>query len=1377
MFSSEEDHEAKFLFETKMQRYREATARERTSDFPYIPDNAKVQELDHFCDLHQALIQPLESHILQVLSAPGFGKTSFLQHWVQQREVLIKLGQSDGTFMFFHFVHSSQDENLSDMLGSLEYELKAHFHLRDMVLRKTPNQRRWDLPRFLDAASRKSRGVLLIVIDGLSRLKMENGEEADPMLWLPRDLPKNVRVIVSLTEFLVPHLEASPSTLAKWKPVPTRSFIELERRSCPCIHLGHMPQKSMHSILGSYARFHAACFHLSQEQIRTIMNNEGSSHPLYLHILLNSLRTIASLACLPDIAVNHVLSKVQNIHHVEGLLSLVLELCEKDVEMNVDGTDKGLLPRVLSLLYVSHKGLSEDELFEALNDIHGMNAGVKHRESIRIILNDLCMVIEVQNVIHMENEAVRRVVWRKYISTNDARKEHHHILAHFFYRKNVCIRRIEELPWHYERLEEYSHLRDIMTDVDTFQLWWDSIPHRPELLRIWGFLCLPPTSFDLTMEYNAMFEKQCISRGMDDTSRTKLFMNLSLFFFQFSRDGYEEAADCPPLQHSDLGWSELQHNGISVMDNKHEGDHIQDTRPAKSPRKKRKKAIISTAGSMGLSGANGNEDDETSRHPCYNYYRWIWIQFPWLLIGLYKRWAILFKTKKKELSDKTSGKTPGIGTSKQSVRKDPIVLRLENLAIEKLHKAEEAKKQQEEDDDKAMRQEAALFSSIPKEMSAIDKIPPRKTKLSSKPNNGSPYRIVSPGKKTRRSTTDPAVLPKSRIPHYKNRVENDHGVPSSKKKKQNKWVIKFTSPSETPAQHESSSDEGEALNDGIYNKMKPGHKQHVNGGNILDLDKRDKWESKVVGMTGGTVSMRNSLNTILLVRRRKQKELQHLMNELLVLDGLEEGEQMSAGRAYNLLNKMDEIKGVTSEAEVQIEHYKYTIDVCQRFPANNADWLEQIDLLKERLKSEEAELLRNIRKSNDEIRQLNVLIPQAKAEHERERHLQEAFIARLKKQHEIEEKDRERAMYFEMRQKNLLAADIVRKRQAGQGSAKKKVVVKGAVTKIRKSRFKNRVAVWEERVRRLRQASGGMDIADILSMLSNFSQDDVHSNLNTQMELQTQRIARLEDARERLLVRLKSEMRNKTEVTAGVVLANKDEELTRVRTKVDAAESRYMHFQQMLTKIRAGLDHLVTILKLDISIAGNPLDVLQKIRESLVEKINFLEPMVPDLVKLVTEDEANRVRSSALAVDHNMIGKDLNELQLNLWTSKNSSMAKLNDQRWVSKKIHVDLKRIEAVKADRPFTPDMMAEKAKIPIISLQRRQFTMDQDKLASMLNDMKQMHVKDTVISRKQMKLVAEESAHKATAKRMALAKRKEKEDQEKWIEYTGGPHPSFG
>ena len=141
--------------------------------------------------------------------------------------------------------------------------------------------------------------------------------------------------------------------------------------------------------------------------------------------------------------------------------------------MNVDGTDKGLLPRVLSLLYVSHKGMSEDELFEALNDIHGMNAGVKHRESIRIILNDLCMVIEVQNVIHMENEAVRRVVWRKYISTNAVRREHHRILADFFHRKNVCIRRIEELPWHYERLEEYSSLRDVVTDVDTFQLWWD----------------------------------------------------------------------------------------------------------------------------------------------------------------------------------------------------------------------------------------------------------------------------------------------------------------------------------------------------------------------------------------------------------------------------------------------------------------------------------------------------------------------------------------------------------------------------------------------------------------------------------------------------------------------------------------------------------------------------------------------------------------------------------------------------------------------------------------------------------------------------------------------------------------------------------------
>ena len=53
----------------------------------------------------------------------------------------------------------------------------------------------WDLPRFLELASKK--GKILILIDGLHRLRFE---EADIGLkWLPLSFPSNCRVIISTT--------------------------------------------------------------------------------------------------------------------------------------------------------------------------------------------------------------------------------------------------------------------------------------------------------------------------------------------------------------------------------------------------------------------------------------------------------------------------------------------------------------------------------------------------------------------------------------------------------------------------------------------------------------------------------------------------------------------------------------------------------------------------------------------------------------------------------------------------------------------------------------------------------------------------------------------------------------------------------------------------------------------------------------------------------------------------------------------------------------------------------------------------------------------------------------------------------------------------
>ena len=74
----DEDHEAKVLYEAKMERYKTSLNIKRADDFPYIPNSNYISELDYFCDLQAAKVIPLKSNIMQVLSKPGFGKSALL---------------------------------------------------------------------------------------------------------------------------------------------------------------------------------------------------------------------------------------------------------------------------------------------------------------------------------------------------------------------------------------------------------------------------------------------------------------------------------------------------------------------------------------------------------------------------------------------------------------------------------------------------------------------------------------------------------------------------------------------------------------------------------------------------------------------------------------------------------------------------------------------------------------------------------------------------------------------------------------------------------------------------------------------------------------------------------------------------------------------------------------------------------------------------------------------------------------------------------------------------------------------------------------------------------------------------------------------------
>jgi hypothetical protein len=110
-------------------------------------------------------------------------------------------------FVFWHAVGCTRHSlDVRKMMRRLLHDLKNRFELIRQVS-QDPAHLSWDLPRFLELASKK--GKVLLVIDGLHRFESIEGETN--LSWLPLEFPPNVRVIISATYPSNSDLSSRPS--------------------------------------------------------------------------------------------------------------------------------------------------------------------------------------------------------------------------------------------------------------------------------------------------------------------------------------------------------------------------------------------------------------------------------------------------------------------------------------------------------------------------------------------------------------------------------------------------------------------------------------------------------------------------------------------------------------------------------------------------------------------------------------------------------------------------------------------------------------------------------------------------------------------------------------------------------------------------------------------------------------------------------------------------------------------------------------------------------------------------------------------------------------------------------------------------------------
>lgn len=225
-----------------------ASLRFSGKDFAYLGPKNIFSRIDTYCD--DLAIEECRTPLM-IVGTSGAGKSALLANWMHRRISKTSRIRSGDEYIFWHAVGCSrQSLNVNHMLRRLMTGLKIFFDLEQKQLPVSQDKLSWELPRFLELASKK--GKVIILIDGLHRLRNSDDQE-DRLSWLPLELPSNVKVMMTVTSNVTNALTANAPVTPK-KDDKGRILMELERRGVPCLRMSNLDPELCRKLIDSYLR-------------------------------------------------------------------------------------------------------------------------------------------------------------------------------------------------------------------------------------------------------------------------------------------------------------------------------------------------------------------------------------------------------------------------------------------------------------------------------------------------------------------------------------------------------------------------------------------------------------------------------------------------------------------------------------------------------------------------------------------------------------------------------------------------------------------------------------------------------------------------------------------------------------------------------------------------------------------------------------------------------------------------------------------------------------------------------------------------------------------------------------------------------------------
>ena len=145
------------------------------------------------------------------------------------------------------------------------------------------------------------------------------------------------------------------------------------------------------------------------------------------------------------------------------------------------------------------------------NDPFPKSLGAEMEESIVQALSNLGVIYAKADKVLMlplESEALREVVWWRYIGSAEGQEKWHVHIISFFMEQVPSLRRCEELPWHLFHCRRWFALKNTLVDLRTFDIMYNgNLQLRGELFNYWKTLIAGPLYINDDLESKAYQSK------------------------------------------------------------------------------------------------------------------------------------------------------------------------------------------------------------------------------------------------------------------------------------------------------------------------------------------------------------------------------------------------------------------------------------------------------------------------------------------------------------------------------------------------------------------------------------------------------------------------------------------------------------------------------------------------------------------------------------------------------------------------------------------------------------------------------------------------------------------------------------------------------